>query len=121
MIGRPLNLDVATAEPVKGVRAPSLSAGQRRRSRRMGLPCLVAAVSCLLVAGRAEAQPTNAAEGPSRYFERGARDYQAGQFEEAIAEFEEAYKIAPDPILLFNIAQSNRHLGRKERALFFYR
>jgi len=86
----------------------------------MGLLCLVAAASCLLVAGRAEAQPTNAAEGPGRYFERGARDYQAGQFEEAIAEFEEAYKIAPDPILLFNIAQSNRHLGRKERALFFY-
>lgn len=62
--------------------------------------------------GRTEAGP---------HFQRGAQAYAIGHFDEAIAEFETAYKLDPAPILLFNIAQANRHLGRKERALFFYR
>jgi len=62
--------------------------------------------------GRSEAGP---------HFQRGAQAYAIGHFDEAITEFESAYKLDPAPILLFNIAQANRHLGRKERALFFYR
>ncbi len=37
------------------------------------------------------------------------------------ADFEKAYDLDPSPIFLFNIAQSHRQLGNKERALFFYR
>ncbi|MES1210667.1 MAG: tetratricopeptide repeat protein, partial [Pseudomonadota bacterium] len=38
-----------------------------------------------------------------------------------IGDFEKAYDLDPSPIFLFNIAQSHRQLGNKERALFFYR
>jgi tetratricopeptide (TPR) repeat protein len=55
------------------------------------------------------------------HFDRGARQYDLAHFEQAIAEFEKAYELAPSAILLYNIAQCHRHLGNKERALFFYR
>lgn len=55
------------------------------------------------------------------YFESGVRHYNLGHFQEAITDFEKAYNQDPAPILLFNIAQSHRQLGDKERALFFYR
>ena len=79
-----------------------------------------AAIACaviLLVAARAWAAP----ESGKAYFESGVRQYNLGHFKEAIVEFEKAYNIDPAPILLFNIAQSHRQLGDKERALFFYR
>jgi Tetratricopeptide repeat len=71
----------------------------------------------LLVGASAWAAP----ESGKAYFESGVRQYNLGHFQEAIVEFEKAYNIDPAPILLFNIAQSHRQLGDKERALFFYR
>ena len=55
------------------------------------------------------------------HFNRGVKLYNLGHFQEAIPEFEKAYDLDPAPILLFNIAQSHRQNGNKERALFFYR
>jgi hypothetical protein len=55
------------------------------------------------------------------HFKRGVKLYNLGHFQEAIPEFEKAYDLDPEPILLFNIAQSHRQNGSKERALFFYR
>jgi len=81
---------------------------------------IAAAIACaaiLLAAGSAWAAP----EGGKAYFDSGVRQYNLGHFQEAIVEFEKAYNIDPAPILLFNIAQSHRQLGDKERALFFYR
>jgi tetratricopeptide (TPR) repeat protein len=56
-----------------------------------------------------------------RHYRKGTTEYNIGHFENAIAEFEKAYAISPQPILLYNIAQSHRQLGNHERALFFYR
>ena len=54
------------------------------------------------------------------HYERGERAYTLGRFSEAIKEFEAAYEIQPDPILLFNIAQSHRNDNNLQRARFFY-
>jgi tetratricopeptide (TPR) repeat protein len=72
------------------------------------------------VAGRPAAAARSGGEAAA-HFERGAKQYDLAHFEQAIAEFEKAYELAPSAILLFNIAQCHRHLGNKERALFFYR
>ena len=74
-------------------------------------------------AGRAAARARRPAT-PTRaqaHFDRGAKLYNLGHFQDAIGDFEKAYDLDPSPIFLFNIAQSHRQLGNKERALFFYR
>src|SRR5205814_10008777 len=75
-------------------------------------------LSAMVVAGSSRALA--AGEGKA-YFDSGVRHYNLGHFQDAIVDFEKAYNIDPAPILLFNIAQSHRQLGDKERALFFYR
>ncbi|HXJ24025.1 MAG TPA: tetratricopeptide repeat protein [Polyangia bacterium] len=75
---------------------------------------------CVTAAPRA-ARAQSASETAQQHFDRGAKLYNLGHFQEAIPEFEKAYDLDPSPIFLFNIAQSHRQLGNKERALFFYR
>jgi Tetratricopeptide repeat len=95
------------------------------RSVRRGVWTLVACLALALAAparAQLESAPTpTPAEIGRTYFDRGVNEYNLGHFTEAIAEFEKAYKADPAPIMLFNIAQSHRQLGNKERALFFYR
>jgi hypothetical protein len=78
-------------------------------------------VAVIAPASSARAQAPAAAETGKSRFDRGVKLYNLGHFQEAIGEFEKAYDLDPAPILLFNIAQSHRQLGNKERALFFYR
>ena len=42
------------------------------------------------------------------------------EFAKAIESFEEAYRLKPDPVFLYNLAQSHRLLDQHERALYFY-
>jgi tetratricopeptide (TPR) repeat protein len=77
---------------------------------------LVALAVVALAAPVAHAQ-----DSAKDHFNRGVKLYNLGHFQEAIPEFEKAYDLEPAPILLFNIAQSHRQNGNKERALFFYR
>ncbi len=69
----------------------------------------------------AAAAHADGAADAKEHFNRGVKLYNLGHFQEAIPEFEKAYDADPAPILLFNIAQSHRQNGNKERALFFYR
>jgi len=64
-----------------------------------------------------------AASGPTpkEIVEKGVSEYSLGHFAESSALFEEAYQLDPAPVLLFNVAQCQRHLGNSERALLFYR
>lgn len=73
----------------------------------------------LLVAPNARAEAP--AEAARIYFNQGVKLYNLGHFQDAIHAFEAAYDLDPAPILIFNIAQSHRQLGNKERAIFFYR
>ncbi len=80
---------------------------------------VAAAVAFVVLAAQtAHADPESEAQ---EHFKRGVKLYNLGHFQEAIPEFEKAYDFDPQPILLFNIAQSHRQNGNKERALFFYR
>jgi hypothetical protein len=74
-----------------------------------------------LVETPAGAQSPGPQETAQQHYDRGAKLYNLGHFQEAIPDFEKAYDLDPSPIFLFNIAQSHRQLGNKERALFFYR
>jgi len=78
------------------------------------------ALAVWLASGAAPAQ-TPTSDSAQAHFDRGAKLYNLGHFQEAIPDFEKAYELDPSPIFLFNIAQSHRQLGNKERALFFYR
>lgn len=86
--------------------------------KRALVAAAVAVAFVVLAAQTAHANPETDAQG---YFKRGVKLYNLGHFQEAIPEFEKAYDLDPQPILLFNIAQSHRQNGNKERALFFYR
>ncbi|MHB8420172.1 MAG: protein kinase domain-containing protein [Myxococcales bacterium] len=46
--------------------------------------------------------------------------YDVGRFDKALKLFSQTYELAPQPNLLFDIAQCHRQLGNTERALFFY-
>jgi tetratricopeptide (TPR) repeat protein len=84
--------------------------------KRTALATILFAVT--LASAAASADDSSEAKG---HFNRGVKLYNLGHFQEAIPEFEKAYDLDPAPILLFNIAQSHRQNGNKERALFFYR
>ncbi len=86
---------------------------------KAGILTIVCAAA-LLAASGARAQNGNA-DNAQAHFDRGAKLYNLGHFQDAIGDFEKAYDLDPSPIFLFNIAQSHRQLGNKERALFFYR
>ena len=86
--------------------------------KRALVAAAVAVAVAVLAANLAHADPEGDAQG---HFKRGVKLYNLGHFQEAIPEFEKAYDLDPQPILLFNIAQSHRQNGNKERALFFYR
>lgn len=68
------------------------------------------------------AQVSDEAKAQAREkFTQGNEAYARGEFREALAAFDAAYKLAPLPGFLFNVAQCHRQLGAHERAAFFYR
>lgn len=54
-------------------------------------------------------------------YQEGTAAYNLGRFDEAAQHYEAAYKLVPDPNMLFNIAQSYRMAGRLEQALPVFR
>lgn len=54
-------------------------------------------------------------------YQRGTAHYQQKEYDLAIEQFEAGYQSVPQPVFLYNIAQSHRLAGRPERALTFYR
>src|SRR4051794_36947968 len=96
-------------------RRPSRTPGTSAWATSRSLAALLFAATLLTASG------ARAAGEGKAFFDSGVRHYNLGHFQDAIVDFEKAYNIDPAPILLFNIAQSHRQLGDKERALFFYR
>lgn len=74
----------------------------------------------LTSSGIAWAQPTPTATA-KELNEQARRSYNLGHWQDAIDAFEKAYQLSGDPALLFNLAQSQRHLGDTEASLRFYR
>jgi len=84
---------------------------------RLALACLVMAVS--LLAATARAQPADREEA-RRQFEKGRVAYELAQYEQAIDHFTRAYELSSEPVLIFNIAQANRLMGRCHKAVDLY-
>lgn len=85
--------------------------------RRLALAALAALAPQVALAAPTEAQKKAARE----HFQKGTTHYNLGRFDEAIQEFEKGYEQVPDPVFIFNIAQSHRLKGDAARALFFYK
>jgi tetratricopeptide (TPR) repeat protein len=47
--------------------------------------------------------------------------FNVGSYAEAAAEYERAYRLVPDPVLLFNIGQAHRLGGNAEKAIVAYK
>jgi tetratricopeptide (TPR) repeat protein len=56
-----------------------------------------------------------------KYYQRGVAHYNLTEYREAIVEFEAAYRLRPDPVFLYNLAQSYRLSNQPELALQFYK
>lgn len=52
--------------------------------------------------------------------DEGNRLYKLGHFEEAIAHYEAAARISDEPVLMYNLGQANRQLGRYKKSIWFY-
>jgi tetratricopeptide (TPR) repeat protein len=89
-----------------------------RMELRRAHSALAAVVLVAAVAGAGRAAGTAEAR---RHYAKGAAAYDVGDFKEAIDHFKAAYKVTPEAVFLFNIAQSYRQLKDREQAKFFYR
>src|SRR5689334_15390066 len=56
-----------------------------------------------------------------QFYEEGTKYYNLGDFPKAIDLNKKAYEAKPDPVLLYNIAQSYRFLNDFRQAVFFYK
>jgi tetratricopeptide (TPR) repeat protein len=65
------------------------------------------------------AAPARADEA-SVYQQKATAAYALGEYKEAAEDFEHAFKLHPDPALLYNAAQAHRLGGNKDRALKLY-
>jgi hypothetical protein len=98
-----------------------------RRCRGSRSWLAAAAVSLAIVVGSSiPSAPVRASDDPAsveakRHYEEGTKAFNLGEYPRAIAEFKATYNAKPDPLLLYNIAQSYRLAGDAGQALFFYK
>jgi tetratricopeptide (TPR) repeat protein len=74
----------------------------------------------LLASASAWAQPPDL-ERARRHFDAGSQAFQQGDYPRAELEFRGAYAITKDPLLLYNIGQSQQRRGHLEAAIKSYR
>jgi tetratricopeptide (TPR) repeat protein len=83
----------------------------------VGVTCVVAAAPGL---AHGQATPDQKKKAKEHY-EKGTTHYNLGRFDEAVDEFTKAFELYPEPVFLYNIAQSYRMKENWERARFFYK
>jgi tetratricopeptide (TPR) repeat protein len=95
--------------------------------RRLVLPALVVLLFFLLLtnqrfSGSALAAPADPnAKAALAAFNDGQVAFNLGQWDKAIEAWERGFKLKPDAVFLYNIAQAHRKAGRSEQAIFFYK
>jgi hypothetical protein len=70
-----------------------------------------------LTGGTAQAEKQDA----RKHYEQATAAFGLGRYADAAVEYEAAFRLRPDPALLYNCAQSYRLAGNKPRALELYR
>jgi tetratricopeptide (TPR) repeat protein len=78
-------------------------------------------LSLLSVTSAAHAGDAKLEADAKHQFEEGTKFFNLGEFQSAIAAYKEAYRLVPDPVFLYNIAQSYRLSNDLGQAVFFYR
>jgi tetratricopeptide (TPR) repeat protein len=85
---------------------------------------LVSCLAYLLLAttttARAQNEDAVAAQARTLYTS-GTTHYNLREYPEALADFKSAYRVHPDPVFLFNIAQCYRQTGDADQAASYYR
>ena len=97
------------------------------RSSRTLRSCVVA--FSFLAAGapnlRVDAAPRSAASEDTRKaseaYKAGTAAFNLGHWDEAVEAWQRGYKLKPDSVFLYNIAQAYRKAGNREQAVFFYK
>lgn len=93
--------------------------GKELATRRRARTGCALAILLLAVARPAWAEDAKL-ESKARYTSAQSH-YNLNEFQEALQDFKEAYRLVPDPVFLFNVAQCERQLGNLEEAIKFYR
>jgi tetratricopeptide (TPR) repeat protein len=75
----------------------------------------------LFVAAAARADDPERIAVARQHFQMGRELYLKGRFDDAASEFEVGYRFQPQPLFLYNIAQSARRAGRVDKAIDQYR
>jgi iron complex outermembrane receptor protein len=76
----------------------------------------------LLATLSAQAKPADHGKPEARkHYDAGLAHFNLREYAQAIEEFQAAYRIVPDPVFLYNLAQSYRLSNDAEQALYFYR
>ena len=82
---------------------------------------LLAAVAVVLAPMTVRAQPTDTLAQARQHFQSGKQLFDAGDYRGAIREFEAANKLAPKPLLLFNIGLAYERLGEVGPAVQYFK
>jgi hypothetical protein len=98
----------------------------RNPERVPTLPRWTVATAVAVVIATSSVAPLQASDDPAaaeakRHYEEGTKAFNLGEYPRAIAEFKATYNAKPDPLLLYNIAQSYRLAGDAGQGLFFYK
>jgi hypothetical protein len=82
--------------------------------------CLIAVIAFGVVAtGPAPAQAER--QDARKHYDQATAAFGLGRYADAAVEYEAAFRLRPDPALLYNCAQAYRLAGNKARALELYR
>jgi tetratricopeptide (TPR) repeat protein len=87
------------------------------------MKCVVVLALCLApfaVAGAAPDADPKLEEAKQRY-ESGLAHFNLREYQAAIEDFRAGYRLKPDPVFLYNLAQAHRLAEHLEDALYFYR
>src|SRR5438034_9003729 len=79
---------------------------------------VVVLLCCRAVAFAGEEAKTNEAR---EHYKSGLAHFNLQEYKAAIVDFEAAYRLVPDGVFLYNLAQAHRLNDTPERALYFYR
>jgi hypothetical protein len=85
------------------------------------LTALLAALAVVLAPAVVRAQPADTVTEARQRFQTGKQLFDAGDYRGAIREFEAANKLAPAPLLLFNIGLAHERLGEAAPALQYFK
>jgi len=84
--------------------------------RALRVVALALSVALVPGSGRAQSPDEPLNDRVERLSAEGTAAYSAGRYAEAAQKFQEAYRLYPDPTLLYNIARSHHGLGQLDQA-----